>query len=194
MCSNNNFEVFNKFEEEIRKVLKPERYWHSVSVALTAANIASIYDVDKDEAIISGLLHDYAKNMTIEEQLKMCDEYKLALSDEDKKALGCIHGFLSARLAKEKFNINDNIYNAIYYHTCGRPNMTILEKIIYLSDYIEPLRRFRDKNENVRKLVLEKKIDEAIPFACLMTIDYLKQHNEYIHTNTYKTLEYYSKK
>ena len=194
MHENFNFENFSKYEEEIRKVLKPERYWHSVSVALTAANIASIYDVDKDDAIISGLLHDYAKNMSIEEQLKLCEDYHMELSEEDRNALGCIHGFLSARLAKDKYNVNDNIYNAIYFHTCGKPDMTMLEKIIYISDYIEPLRRFRDRNEHVRKLVLDKKIDEAIPFACEMTIGYLKEHNQYIHSNTYKTLEYYSNK
>ena len=126
MWNNFNYEIFNKYEEEIKKVLKPERYWHSVSVALTAANIASIYDVDKDEAIISGLLHDYAKNMDIDEQLKMCKEYKLELSDEDKKALGCIHGFLAAKICKDKFKhdfiINEysdvkKIYLSINYDT-----------------------------------------------------------------------------
>ena len=194
MSENLNYDLFNKYEVEIKKVLKPERYWHSISVALTAVNLSNIYNVDKDEALVSGLLHDYAKNYTYEEQLILCEKYGLNLTEEDKKATGCIHGFLSAKIAKEKFNVNHNIYNAIYYHTCGKPNMTNLEKLIYISDFIEPLRKFRDKIDDVRNLVLNNEIDKAIPLACEMTMKYLKNNNQYMHINTIKTYEYYKDK
>ena len=88
------------------------------------------------------------------------------------------------------FDINDQVYNAIYFNTCGRPNMTMLEKIVYMSDFIEPLRRFRDLVSDIRKLTYTN-IDAAIIPASEMNLEFLRRHNKFIHTNTIKTLEYY---
>jgi HD superfamily phosphohydrolase YqeK len=77
------------------------------------------------------------------------------------------------------------------YHTCGRPNMAILEKIIYISDFIEPLRRFRDRVEEVRKLAY-KDLDKAIVLSAEMGLSFLQRTNKFIHSNTQKTLDYYS--
>ena len=192
--TNLNMQLFQKFNEEIKVALKDdsERYWHSISVAITAVNLADIYGADKDNCMVAGILHDYCKCLSLDEMLSMCEKYKVVLTEEDKNADGCIHGFLAAKVCKEKFNINDEVYNAIYYHTCGRPNMTILEKIIYISDFIEPLRRFRDKVEEVRKLAYTD-IDKAIVLSAKMGLDFLQRTNKFIHSNTQKTLDYYIK-
>lgn len=190
---NFNFELFQKYSNEIKIALKDddERYWHSVSVALTAVNLADTHGANKDNCMIAGILHDYCKCLSIDEMLFKCEKYGVKLSEEDKKADGCIHGFLAAKICKEKFNINDEVYSAIYYHTCGRPNMTILEKIIYISDFIEPLRRFRDRVEEVRKLAY-KDLDKAIVLSAEMGLSFLQRTNKFIHSNTQKTLDYYS--
>lgn len=192
--TNLNMQLFQKFNEEIKIALKDdsERYWHSISVAITAVNLADIYGVDKDNCMVAGILHDYCKCLSLDEMLSMCEKYNVILTEEDKNADGCIHGFLAAKVCKEKFNINDEVYNAIYYHTCGRPNMTTLEKIIYISDFIEPLRRFRDKVEEVRKLAYTD-IDKAIVLSAKMGLDFLQRTNKFIHSNTQKTLDYYIK-
>lgn len=192
--TNLNMQLFQKFNEEIKIALKDdsERYWHSISVAITAVNLADIYGVDKDNCMVAGILHDYCKCLSLDEMLSMCEKYNVILTEEDKNADGCIHGFLAAKVCKEKFNINDEVYNAIYYHTCGRPNMTTLEKIIYISDFIEPLRRFRDKVEEVRKLAYTD-IDKAIVLSSKMGLDFLQRTNKFIHSNTQKTLDYYIK-
>ena len=189
---NFNMQLFQKFNKEIKLALKDdeERYWHSVSVALTAVNLADTYDADKDNCMIAGILHDYCKCINLDKMLSMCEEYGVNLTEEDKKADGCIHGFLAAKVCKDKFGINDEVYNAIYYHTCGRPNMTNLEKIIYISDFIEPLRRFRDRVENVRRLAYSD-IDKAIVLSAEMGLNFLKKTNKFIHSNTQKTLDYY---
>lgn len=189
---NFNLELFLKYSNEINKALKDdtERYWHSISVSITAVNLADTYGVNKDNCLVAGMLHDYCKCMSLEEMLLMCEEYNVDLSEEDKNADGCIHGFLAAKICKEKFDINDEVYNAIYYHTCGKPNMTNLEKIIYISDFIEPLRRFRDRVEEVRKLAYSD-IDKAIVLSAEMSLDHLRRTNKFIHSNTIKTLEYY---
>lgn len=190
--TNFNMQLFKKYNEEVKLALKDddERYWHSVSVAITAVNLADTYGADKDNCLVAGILHDYCKCLSIDKMLSMCEKYGVNLSEEDKNADGCIHGFLAAKVCKEKFDINDEVYNAIYYHTCGRPNMTILEKIIYISDFIEPLRRFRDRVEEVRVLAY-KDIDKAIVLSAEMGLNFLKRTNKFIHSNTQKTLDYY---
>ena len=195
MChkhSNYNLELFLKYSNEIKNVLKDdeERYWHSISVAITAVSLADTYGADKDNCMVAGILHDYCKCFSYDEMLSECEKYNVELSEEDKNADGCIHGFLAAKICKEKFDINDEVYNAIYYHTCGRPNMTVVEKIIYISDFIEPLRRFRDRVADVRKLAYSD-IDKAIVLSAEMSLDHLKRTNKFIHGNTIKTLEYY---
>ena len=190
---NANMELFLKYERELEIALQhnERRFWHSISVALTAINIAEIYNADKDECLIAGLLHDYCKTFKYDELIAECKKYNVVLSDEDKMADGCIHGFLAAKVCREKYDINDNIYNAIYYHTCGRPNMSILEKIIYMADFIEPLRKFRDKVDHIRKLCFSNNIDKAIVLTAELNIEYLIKRNKYIHSNTYKTRDYY---
>ncbi len=192
---NLNMELFTKYEVELAKVLSSdkERYWHSISVALTAVTLADTYNANKDDCLVAGLLHDYCKCMSVDEMLRLSKEHGLQLSDEDIKADGCIHGFLAAKLCKDKFGINDEVYNAIYYHTCGKPNMNALEKIIYISDFIEPLRRFRDRVSDIRRLCFTN-IDLAIVKSSEASLEFLKRNNKFIHSNTIKTLEYYKEK
>lgn len=192
--TNFNMELFLKYSNEIKEVLKndEERYWHSISVAITAVNLADTYGADKDNCLVAGILHDYCKCLSVDEMLSMCEKYGVKLTEEDKNADGCIHGFLAAKICKDKYNINDEVYDAIYYHTCGKPDMTILEKIIYISDFIEPLRRFRDRVEDIRKLAYTN-IDKAIVESAERSLSHLQNTGKFIHSNTLKTLEYYKK-
>lgn len=189
---NMNLELFMKYEKELELALQTNerRFWHSISVAITSVTLADIYGEDKDNCLIAGLLHDFCKSLKLDELLIECEKYGVVLSEEDRMADGCIHGFLAAKKCKVLFNINDEIYDAIYYHTCGRPNMTTLEKIIYIADFIEPLRRFRDKISDIRKLAY-KDIDAAIVFATEKSLEFLKNREKFIHSNTIKTHDYY---
>ncbi len=189
---NVNMELFLKYEKELKESLidNERRFWHSISVAITAVTLADIYNVDKDSCLVAGLLHDYSKSLKYDELLKACDEYGVILSEEDKLSDGCIHGFLAAKICKVKYNITDEVYDAIYYHTCGRPNMTALEKIIYMADFIEPLRRFRDNIAEIRRLTYTD-IDLAIVKATAMSLEFLKRREKYIHSLTIKTHDYY---
>lgn len=189
---NLNMELFMRYVGPLKESLACDevRFWHSISVALTAVSLAEIYGANKDDALVAGLLHDFSKCVPKDQILLECEKHGVLLSKEDEMADGCIHGFLGAKVCKDLFNINDNVYNAIYFHTCGRPNMTMLEKIIYMSDFIEPLRRFRDIVSDIRKLTYEN-IDAAIIPASEMNLEFLRKHDKFIHTNTIKTLEYY---
>lgn len=90
----------------------------------------------------------------MEEQLAMCEHYHIELDELEKKALKLLHAKTGAALARDVFGADDEIYNAILWHTTGKANMTLLEKVIYLADYIEPNRDF-DGVEDLRKVVWE---------------------------------------
>lgn len=189
---NLNFKMFDYYANEVKKSLSqnPSRYAHSISVAITAINLGTVYNANLDDCMVGGILHDYCKCVPIDEMIKQCEKENVPLSEEDKKAVGCLHGFLAANVCKKKFGVNDAVYNAIYFHTCGKPNMTILEKVIFVADFIEPLRAFRDTVSHVRKIAWTD-IDEAVILSINYTIDFLKKNNSFIHSNTLQTLKYY---
>lgn len=195
VAENINMQLFLKYEKEVSAMLLkdfPSRYWHSISVAISAVHFADIYGVNKDSALIAGLLHDICKCIKPDQLVPMCKKEGLELTIEDENSISCIHGFLAAKICKNKYNINDEIYNAIYYHTCGRPNMTMLEKILYVTDFIEPIRKSRDKMSDIR-IQAFKNIDSVISPMAAHTIKYVMDHNEYVHSNTIAVFEYYKK-
>ena len=123
----------DKISKKLEKKLKPDRYRHTKGVMYTAAAMAMRYEQDIQEAMLAGLLHDCGKFTSPEEQVELCKKYKIELSEAELQVLPLIHAKLGAYLAKEKYKVdNERVINAILYHTTGRPNMTMLDKIIYL--------------------------------------------------------------
>ena len=107
----------------------------------TAAAMAICHRVNVEQAAIAGLLHDCAKNYPTEEKLAKCEKYRLSISDYERQNPELLHAKLGAAVAKDKYKIKDReILSAITWHTTGCPNMSDLDKIIYIADYIEPAR------------------------------------------------------
>ena len=140
----------------------------------TAASLAMKYDADIDRAELAGLLHDCAKCIDDEEKLEECKKYNVELTAVEKRNPFLIHSKLGAVYAREKYGVDDDeILSAIRWHTIGRANMTLLEKIIFIADYIEP---GRDKAKNldlIRRTAFED-IDEAMYMILRDTLEYLK--------------------
>ena len=131
-----------KIRCELKKQLKKERYIHTIGVMYTAASIAMRYGEDIEKAMTAGLLHDCGKFAPAGEQIRLCKKYELPLKESELEMPALIHAKLGAYLAKEAYKVCDGeILNAILYHTTGRPDMTMLEKIVFLADYIEPGRK-----------------------------------------------------
>ena len=187
---NNSLEKEKSIIDYIKNHLSFKRYNHSISVAITAVNLATYHNENTYDAKIAGLLHDMAKEISIDEQISSINNYGYVLNEYDINNKAIIHGFLGAYMSKDLFNVNDNIYNAIRTHSMGEPNMTMLQKIIFISDYVEP---FRDKIDNIdcfRKLAFEN-IDECVYQITNQTLEYLKSIKANIHIDTYNTLDYY---
>lgn len=169
--------------ERLKDSLGKKRFIHSMGVCDTAVHLARKYGADEEKAYTAGLLHDCAKGMKIPEQLEKCAEYGLKL---DKHTMLCppvIHAPLGAEMAKREYGVTDEeILDAIRRHTVGGSGMTLLDKIIYTADMIEPSRDF-DGVERLRELA-EQDIDEAFFESVKQSLIFNITENKPIHPDT----------
>ena len=182
-----------KIQEKLKKVQNERRYEHTLGVAYTATCLAYRYGEDPEKARLAGLLHDCAKHLSGEKALEMCAKYDLPVNNIEKNNPFLLHGKVGALIAQKKFNVDDeDILNAITYHTTGRPGMSLLEKIIYVSDYIEPNRDFASNLDTVRNLAFEN-LDMALMKILEDILKHLLDKNLPTDPMTQKTFDYYIK-
>ncbi len=183
-------EEIEAINAKLHSVLTPKRYKHTQGVAQESLQLAKRYGADQDKAYIAGLLHDCAKCFTAEEKLNLCESYNVKLDDILKSQPDLTHSFLGAEIAKAEYGITDpDILNAVKYHTTGRPNMSLLEKIVFIADFIEPNRDYFEGLDKIRDLAY-KDIDKAIIYSLESTISYNKKKNRIIHPLGTAALEY----
>lgn len=177
------------FEKNLIKDIGEKRYYHSVRVMETAVRLAEIYNADVEKTKLAAILHDCAKITDKTNLLKRANDFDIILDACMEYNHELIHGPLGAKIAEEEYGIKDiEILDAIYYHTIGKENMNILDKIIYIADYIEPYRNFEGVEE-IRKLAFED-IDKSLILAMERTIIFLIEKNKLIHPNTVKARNY----
>ena len=172
--------------------LKPKRMPHVLGTEQEAVRLAEKYGADVTKARIAALLHDCTKKLDMDEQLAMCRQYAIPLDELEQKALKLLHSKTGAAIARDVFAVDDEIYNAILYHTTGKPDMTLLEKIIYLADYIEPTRDFPGV-ETLRKTVYED-LDRGLLLGLTMTIDEMEEMGNPVHHMTRDARDYLLKR
>ncbi|MDE5599158.1 MAG: bis(5'-nucleosyl)-tetraphosphatase (symmetrical) YqeK [Lachnospiraceae bacterium] len=179
-----------KLRKEMEKELTSKRYEHTLSVAYTAASLAMVHDVDTESALIAGMLHDCAKCFSAKKVVSLCKKHNLPVSEvELQNPTALLHAKAGSFLAKEKYGIDDeDILNAIKYHTTGRPNMSKLEKIIYIADYIEPGRTHAANLKQIRKTAYED-LDKALFRILEDTLAYLHSTDGRIDSMTKATYE-----
>ena len=168
--------------------LKAKRCAHVLGTAATAVKLAEKYGADAHRAEVAGLLHDCTKKLSMAEQLALCERYGIVLDELEKKALKLLHAKTGAALARDVFGVDDEIYNAILWHTTGKPNMTVLEKVIYLADFIEPTRDFPGV-DTLRRTVWED-LDRGLLMGLEMTVEEMQEMGSPIHVNTLTARDY----
>ena len=146
-----------KLRKAMEKELHAKRYEHTLSVAYTAASLAMIHDVEPNKALIAGMLHDCAKCLSNKKLISICEKNDLPISETElQNPAALLHAKVGSFLAKEKYEIeDDDILNAIRYHTTGRPDMSKLEKILYIADYIEPGRKHASNLPQIRRMAFQ---------------------------------------
>ena len=171
--------------------LDKERYEHTLGVMYTAASLAMCHGEDIDKALLAGLLHDCAKCLSGDTKIKLCKKYHLSVSDVERSNPSLLHAKLGAFLAARKYHVKDkDIINAIASHTTGCPHMSLLDKIIYIADYIEPGRKELPNMEEVRKLAFMD-IDDCLYRILEDSLEYLNSRDISVDPMTEKTYEYY---
>lgn len=182
---------WKKLRKRIKKTQTSNRYEHTLGVEYTAAALAMRYDADMEEAQLAGLLHDCAKCLSNDELLTFCEKHHIPVTAPERKSPFLLHGKVGAYLAEKKYKVkNPNIISAIVCHTTGKPDMTLLEKIVFVADYIEPGRKRAADLAELRKLAFTD-LDAALIQILGNTLDYLKKNDYDIDPNTEETWKYY---
>ena len=181
----------DQIETKLKKKLSTKRFLHSIGVRDTAIELAKIHCSDVKKATIAGLLHDCAKNYSHDKKLKLSKRYGIKLTKEEKKNPDLIHAKLGAYIAKYKYGVKDQeVLNAIECHTTGKPNMTLLEKIIFIADYIEPGRNKAPNLDKIRSLV-KANLDDALVQILEDTVEHLTYKSKATDPRTKETLKHY---
>jgi predicted HD superfamily hydrolase involved in NAD metabolism len=180
----------DEIKEKLKTMLPEKRLIHSLNVVKESIKLSKIYEIDEEKCIIAALLHDCAKYFTKEQVYYYVSEYNIDLDDMEEDDISLSHSIIGSYIAKYKFNIVDEeILNAIRYHTTGRENMSLLEKIIYIADLIEEGRKYLGLDK-LREKAYNKELDEALLISFNNTIKYVIDIDKLIHPRTIKARNY----
>ncbi len=184
----------NELRKAMEQELSSKRYLHTLGVSYTAACLAMAHGADLDSAMTAGLLHDCAKPLKGEEQIALCEKNHLEISAVERtNPSALLHAKVGAYLAETRYKVSDpDVLNAIRFHTTGRPQMSKLEKILYIADYIEPGRKHVTDLEAIRQLAY-RDLDKTMSKILESTLAYLKTTDGQIDHMTEETYQYYKK-
>ena len=175
--------------EQVPLLHKPKRVAHVLGCADTARKLALRWGLDPDAAEEAGLLHDSTKRWTDEEQLAYCDRMGIALTEGERANPQLLHARTGAVFASERFGCPEEICDAIRWHTTGKPDMDLFEKVIYLADMIEPNRSYAG-TEELRKLA-EEDLDRCMCRALQRSMDILHERNMQVYKDTLEACRWY---
>lgn len=179
---------YDYYKNELKKILSPKRFNHCVNVSLMAEKLAKNYGVDSEKAKLAGLLHDICKEKTDEENVEILKKNGYFVSSDKINAVKILHGPSASFFLKEEYDITDTeILNAVRYHTTGRKNMTLFEKIIFTADYISSERDWSNVEE-IRSIAF-RNIDEAVLIKLVYAIKKCINNSQSIDI---KTVELYN--
>ena len=184
----------NDIRKKVKKALDKDRWEHTKGVAYTACCLAMAHGSDPDQAMLSGYLHDCAKCIPNDEKLVLCKKHKIKLTDVEQRNPYLIHAKLGAFLAKAEYGVKEEaICHAIRVHTTGAPEMSRLDKILFVADYIEPGRDKASRLPEIRKTAFQD-LDEALLMILYDTIHYLAKGTKEIDPATQETYDYYKQR
>lgn len=177
--------------KKLKKELDKDRYEHTKGVMYTAGCLAMAHEYDIDKAMLAGLLHDCAKCIAHNEKIKICKDNDILINKSEYENPSLLHAKAGAVIAKKKYNISSpEILHAISVHTTGAPDMSTLDKIIYIADYIEPKRDMAPRLDFIRRIAFED-LNYCMAEILFDTLHYLNKQKNLIDPMTQLTYEYY---
>ena len=190
-----------ELENRIASYMSAYRYEHTLSVVSECIELAKLFNIDNKNLAVSAYLHDISKELDLQEQLKICREMDIEVDSDCILSPKTLHAFTAPAVIKRDFPefYKEEIVNTVSYHTTGRENMSLNEKLLFLADYIEPKRQFDDCKElrkyfyNNKSKDLYKTLDETIFLALKYTISDLLDKKAFIHPKTFNAYNYMQK-
>ncbi len=179
------------YQKKLKHDMDEHRYEHTLGVMYTCGALAMRYEYDIQQAMLAGLLHDCAKCIPNSKKLKLCEKHNIQMTEVERRNPFLLHAKLGAFLAMHHYNVHDKeIISAILNHTTGKPDMSVLDKIVYIADYIEPGRDKAPNLSEIRKLAFED-LDLALYRILQDTLLYLDTGKGEVDDMTRKAYEYY---
>ena len=187
-----HYDLKNLPDRELRacacSMIRAKRIAHVQGTEEEAVRLAQRWGADEEKARRGAILHDCTKYLTMEEQLQLCRKYGIVLDDLEQQAVKLLHAKTGACVARDVYGVSDDVYEAIFWHTTGKADMTLLEKILYIADYMEPNRDFPGV-ERLRTLAYQD-LDQAVLAGCEMSIQEMKDRGLPVHPNTVRAREW----
>ena len=169
-------------------MVKEKRVKHIRGTEEEAVRLAKRWGADETMARRAGILHDCTKYLELEEQLELCRKYGVELDELEQVAVKLLHSKTGACMARYVYGQEDDIYEAIFWHTTGKADMSLLEKILYIADYMEPTRDFPGV-ERLRELA-GRDLDAAVLAGCEMSIAEMAERGLPVHPNTIRARDW----
>ena len=172
--------------------LDERRAPHVKGCAVEAVKLAAHWGADEGDAAEAAILHDITKKCSSDEQLILCEKYDIIIDSVEKNSSKLLHSKTGAAIAREEFGVPENISESIVWHTTGKADMTLLEKILYVADYIEPTRDF----EGVDKLrsLAYTDLDAAMELGLKMSVEDLVARGEKLHVRTVEAFSWFEQR
>ncbi len=182
IISNGLYTGYDSIAQYLKTVLKKSRFEHTMRVAHTARRLADLHGEDRDKAYLAGLLHDCAKGFSEEELRSRMDEYGIVPDEVTKASPQIWHSFVGAYEARKLWGVDDDIFDAIYFHTTGNADMTRLCAIVYLADAIEPGRSYT--NVDFLRKTAEVSLSRAVREYTKMSVEFVEARGLKVHPDT----------
>lgn len=180
-----------KIRKAMEKSLDDRRYEHTLGVEYTAAALAMCHNASIKNAQLAGILHDCAKCLSNERLLSICEKRNISINDIERNNPPLLHAKVGSFLAMDEYGVSDpDVIHAILNHTTGRPGMSILEKIIFVADYIEPGRNKAPNLNEIRQLAFVN-LDAAMLRILEDTLKHLEERGGDIDPMTRRTYNFY---
>ena len=181
-------ELLKEIDEDAQKMLSEKRYIHCKNVMKRAVELAKIYGIDENKAMLAGFAHDIAKEMPKDEMFKYIEEHNIKIDEFERKNPGLLHGKIAAVFCKEKYGFTEDMQKALEYHTTGEPDMDDLAKIVFIADKTEVGRKNNDW-EKIREKEKEG-LDALLLYVIDESICYVIKKGKQIRVDTILTRNY----
>lgn len=169
-------------------MIRAKRIAHVKGTEEEAVRLAQRWGADEEKARRGAILHDCTKYWDMEKQLRTCEKYGIVLDDLERQGVKLLHAKTGACVARDVYGVDDDVYEAIFWHTTGKEDMTLLEKILYIADYMEPNRDFPGV-ERLRELAYQD-LDQAVLLGNEMSIQEMEERGLPVHPNTVRSRDW----